>query len=145
MTKREYTGCIFAFMFGEWAVLMEHVPGDEWVLPSGSCDPLKDVRGELQGLMADCFGMCIPATDFSRSRAVSGWMTAFVDPTGKDDGPEVIFDELCITKLRWLPVSRLHRFANPETAELVKAELRAQGFWRNLYHIIKSKIKKPVL
>ena len=132
-------------MFGEWAVLMEQDPENGWVLPSGSCDPLKDVRGELQELMADCFSMCIPATDFSRSKTVSGWMTAFVDPTGKDDGPEVIFDELCITKLRWLPVSKLYRFANPETVTLVKAELHAQGFWRNLYHIIKSKIKKPVL
>ena len=145
MTKREYTGCIFAFMFGEWTVLMEQVPVDGWSLPSGSCDPLIDVRGELQELMADCFGMCIPATDFSRSRAVSGWMTAFIDPTGKDDGPEVIFDELCITKLRWLPVSRLHRFTDPDTAALVKAELRAQGLWRTLVHMFRSKVKKPIL
>lgn len=145
MTKKVYTGCIFAFMFGEWAVLMEQDPKDGWSLPSGSCDLLEDNRVALQELMADCFGMCVPATDFSRSRAVSGWMTAFIDPTGKDDGPEAIFDELCITKLRWLPVAKLHRFADLETVELVKAELRAQGFWRNLYHIIKSKLKKPVL
>lgn len=140
-----YTGCIFAYMFGEWAVLMEEFNG-MWMLPTTSATANGANGMEyLQEYLADNFGMCVPAGEFERSRAVSGWMTAFIDPTGKENGPEVIFDELCKEKLRWIPLSKVEELTSANTAELVKAELRAQGLWRTLVHMFRSKVKRPLI
>lgn len=144
MKDKVYNGCVFAYMFGEWAVLMTEYNG-KWILPSAAHKFDDDIRDDMSEIMATRFGMCVPSKDFERSRAVAGWLTAFIDPAGTESGPEIIFDELCAARLRWLPVLRLHRFTDKDTVELVRAELRAQGIRRQLYHMFKSRIKRPVL